>query len=268
MENRIVCGDALAVMAGMPESCVDLIVTSPPYNVGIRYDVCDDKQPVGHYHEWLRLTCRAMFRLIKPNCNVFINICDIGVSVGDAEGIHKVGNRGNFYVIPHHAVVIDEMLRAGAQYLHPILWKKPSNHTSQFGANARFCGTYPYPRNCHVPSEIEYILHFRKNGVWKKVPKEVKAASRLTRERWLTLSGQVWEFNGTADKAHPAQFPVELPARCIEGWSFVDDLVLDPFYGAGNTCVAAAKSRRRCIGIDLSPSYCEIAAERVRAAVI
>ena len=135
--------------------------------------------------------------------NIFINICDVGVSNRDASGKNKIGSRGNFYVIPHHAVVIREMGQCGAQYLHPIFWKKPSNHSSQFGANARFCGTYPYPRNCHVPSEVEYILHFRKNGVWKKVDKSIKERSRVSKERWLELSSQIWEFNGSKNKNHP-----------------------------------------------------------------
>lgn len=267
-ENQIVCGDSLSVLAEMPENSVELIVTSPPYNVGIEYDVYDDKRPIEQYHEWLRLACRAMFRVIKPNCNIFINICDVGVSNRDAMGDRKIGNRGNFHVIPHHIIVIDEMLKLGAQYMHPIFWKKPSNHSSQFGANARFCGTYPYPRNCHVPSAIEYILHFRKNGVWQKVPKEIKAASKVTPERWMQLSDQVWEFNGTADRTHPAQFPLELPLRCIEGWSFVNDLVLDPFCGIGNTCLVCVQKNRRYVGIELSPAYCEIAKARIQQAVL
>ena len=261
--SDIRCGDSLALLRELPESSVELVVTSPPYNVGIKYDACADDKPVEDYHNWLREVCGQLFRVIKPNCNIFINICDIGVSNRDAAGEHRIGTRGNFYVVPNHMVVIEEMRRVGAQYLHPIFWKKPSNHSSQFGANARFCGTYPYPRNCHVPSEVEYILHFRKNGIWEKVEKDRKEQSKLTKERWLELSSQVWEFNGTQNKKHPAQFPTELPLRCVEGWSFVGDLVLDPFMGAGNTAIACKMRGRNYLGFDISPAYCQLTRDRL-----
>lgn len=262
--SEIVCGDSLVLLRGVPEDSVDLIVTSPPYNVGIKYDVYGDSLPLADYNDWLKKVCRELYRIIRPNCNIFINICDIGVSNRDAVGENKIGNRGNFYVIPNHVVIVEEMRRIGAQYLHPIFWKKPSNHSAQFGANARFCGTYPYPRNCHVPSEVEYILHFRKNGVWKKVDKDIKEQSKLSKERWLELSSQVWEFNGTQNKEHPAQFPIELPLRCIDGWSFVSDLVLDPFIGAGNTAVACQQRNRNYLGFDISLEYCRITEERLK----
>ncbi len=261
--NQVICGDSLVLLKTMEENSVELVVTSPPYNVGIGYDVCDDARPLAEYHDWLRTICQELYRVIKPNCNVFINICDIGVSNRDASGENKIGTRGNFYVIPNHIVIVEEMRRIGAQYLHPIFWKKPSNHSSQFGANARFCGTYPYPRNCHVPSEVEYILHFRKNGIWKKVDKAIKEQSKVSKERWLELSSQIWEFNGTSNREHPAQFPVELPLRCIDGWSFVGDLVLDPFAGAGNTLVACERRKRKYLGFDISPEYCELARKRI-----
>ena len=264
--NSVVCGEALNLFTHLSEGSIDLIVTSPPYNVGIEYDVYKDSLKVEEYHFWLRQVCQQIFRVLKPNCNAFINICDIGVSNRDAADQHKIGSRGNFYVVPHHTVVIDAMMNAGAQYLHPIFWKKPSNHCAQFGANARFCGTYPYPRNCHVPSEVEYILHFRKNGIWQGVDKSTKEASRLTKERWLQLSGQVWDFNGQRDNQHPAQFPLELPLRCIDGWSFVGDLVLDPFLGAGTTAVAASLRNRKYLGFELSKPYCELAERRIQEA--
>jgi len=263
---QIICGDALRLMNDVPSNSIELVITSVPYNLNKPYDIYNDCLPVEEYHIWLRKACESIYRVIKPNCNIFINICDVGVSNKDACGKHKIGNRGNFYVIPHHTVIINEMTRLNAQYLNPIIWKKPSNCNSQFGGNARFCGSYPYPRNLHVPSEIEYILHFRKNGEWKKVPKEIKEASRVSKERWKELSSQIWEFNGnTNNKDHPAQFPIELPLRCVEGWSFVNDMVLDPFMGLGNTAIACQLKNRNFIGFDLSENYCNKARERLDA---
>lgn len=260
-ENKIICGDSIHYMESLPPDCIDLIITSPPYNLSKNYIGYEDNMDLAEYHDWLRTACRAMYRVIRPNANVFVNICDAGVSNRDAK-IRK-GNRGNFHVIPHHTVVIDEMLKVGAQYLNPILWRKPSNHKAQFGNNPRFCGTYPYPANPHIPSEIEYILHFRKNGVYTKVAKEKKEASKITKERWMQLTSQIWEFHGNNRKDHPATFPIELPLRCIEGWSFSGDLVLDPFMGTGTTALAALQMGRRYLGVEISQHYCEVAKQHL-----
>jgi site-specific DNA-methyltransferase (adenine-specific) len=256
-------GDFLVREKDILDNSIDLIVTSPPYNAKQFYTNYNDNQEFTMYYAWLKAVCKGMYRIIKPNSSIFINICDIGISNGEASGIHKIGNRGNFYVEPTHIVIIGEMISLGAQYLHPIFWKKPSNHNSQFGANARFCGTYPYPKNCHVPSEIEYILHFRKNGIYKKVDRDKKLKSKVSKERWLQLSSQVWEFNGVQRKDHPAPFPLELPLRCIEGWSFIEDLVLDPFVGIGTTALACKKLNRNFIGFDISDEYCRIARQSI-----
>lgn len=265
--NKIICGDFLDLARDMPDNSIDLIVTSPPYNVKKGYDVYDDDQEFEDYHLWLRSVCREMFRLVKPNSNIFVNISDIGISNGEARGKHRIGERGNFYVVPNHIVVIDEMIREGAQYLNPIIWKKPSNHTSQFGANARFCGTFPYPKNCHIPSQLEYILRFRKNGRYEKVERERKEKSIVTKERWLELSDQLWTFHGVTSKKrdHPTPFPLELPLRCIEGWSFIEDIVLDPFMGTGTTAEAAKNLGRNYVGFDISQEYCDLAMSRLES---
>jgi len=262
---ELIQGDCLEKMKDIPDGSIDLIVTSPPYNIGKNYGTYKDDLPLDEYYKWLALCCAEMFRVIKPNRNIFINICDIGVSNKDAEGEHRIGERGNFYVIPHHVVVISEFIKMkNAQYLNPIIWKKPSNHISQFGANARFCGTYPYPANCHIPSEIEYILHFRKNGKFEKVDNDIKSMSKISKKRWMELSNQLWEFNGVSSmKSHPAQYPIELPKRCVEGWSFCKDVVLDPFMGIGTTGVVCKNLNRNFIGIELDPEYFEIAEKRI-----
>jgi len=262
--NRFACGDSSNLLSQLDSDSIDLIVTSPPYNVGMDYDEYKDDMGISDYHKWLRKMCRKLFRVINPNANIFINIGDIGVSNRDAKGSHKIGERGNFYVVPRHIVVIEEMVRIGCQFLNPIFWSKPSNHKSQFGASARFCGTYPYPANCHVPSQVEYVLHFRKNGRYVKVDREKKEQSIISKERWFEISSQIWSFNGVHDKAHPATFPIELPTRCIEGWSFVGDTVLDPFMGIGTTAFACVNLNRQFIGFDMSQKYCSEAEQRIK----
>jgi site-specific DNA-methyltransferase (adenine-specific) len=84
----------------------------------------------------------------------------------------------------------------------------------------------------------------------------------------MQLSGQIWEFNGVVgSKGHPAQFPMELPLRCIEGWSFIEDVVLDPFLGVGTTALACKKMNRQYIGMDISKEYCDMAIKHLEEAV-
>lgn len=264
--NQIVCGDCLELMKMMPDNSVDLVVCSPPYNTSKSYKTYSDNLPIADYHDWLRKACREMYRLIKPNCNVFVNICDVGISNRDAVGEHKIGNRGNFYVVPNHVIVIQEMINLNAQYLNPIIWRKPSNCKTQFGCAGRLCGSYPVGKNCHIPSCIEYILRFRKNGINQKIPRDVRDKSIVPKERWLELSNQIWEFNGVSAKEHPCVYPLELPTRCIEGWSLFNDIVLDPFVGIGTTAIAAIKLGRRYIGLDISHAYCELARRHIEQA--
>lgn len=262
--NRILQGNCVEILETIKTNSIDLIVTSPPYNVKKGYQEYNDDIDLESYYSFLMIVCKELFRIIKPNHHIFVNIADIGISNRDAFGIHKIGNRGNFYVIPHHCKVIDIFQSLGAQVLRTIIWHKPTNCNTQFGGNGRFCGTYPYPRNCHISSELEFIVHFRKNGKYKKVETEIKEASRLTKGRWLELSGQIWKFNGVVNqKEHPAQFPVELPLRCVEGWSMIQDVVLDPFIGFGTTAIACMMRNRQYLGIELSPKYVELANKRI-----
>ena len=124
--NKIVCGDCLELMHGLPEGSVDLIVTSPPYNLGKPYQGYNDRRDRAEYNEWLRRICREMFRLIKPNSNIFVNIADAGISNRDATGEHRIGNRGNFYVVPNHVTIITEMLAQASQYRNPIFCASPA----------------------------------------------------------------------------------------------------------------------------------------------
>lgn len=255
MKAQIVVGDCRKVLRQMDEESIDLIVTSPPYNAGKDYGFYDDSQAWEDYFEFIAECCVEMYRVIRPNCNIFVNIADVGVSNRDASKEESIGPRGNFQVKPTHCHIVLAMTSIGAQYLHPIMWRKVANCNTQFGAAGRFSGSYPYPNNPHVPSEMEYILHFRKNGLRRRVAAEVKERSRISKERWLELSSQVWEIPGVRQRGHPAQFPLELPTRVIEGWSFWGDTVLDPFAGVGTTGVAATRLGRNFVGVEIGPQW-------------
>ena len=88
------------------------------------------------------------------------------------------------------------------------------------------------------------------------IQSNIKTMSRLSKERWMELSSQVWEFNGVSKmKSHPAQYPIELPRRCIEGWSFCHDTVLDPFMGIGTTATACMRLQVDFIGTEIDKNY-------------
>lgn len=254
--HTVVNANCLKELKNLEEGSIDLIVTSPPYNMGKGYDGYNDNREWGEYLGFLESFCIEAYRVIKPNGHIFVNVADRGISNKDAE--KKVGSRGNFHVFPTHSFIINYFYSLEAHYLNPIIWVKSQGCSTQFGSSGRFSGSYPFPNNCHTPSEFEYILHFRKNGKKVKVSKEIKEKSRLSKDRWYEISSQIWNVNNTRNPKHPAVFPLEIPKRLIEGWSFKGDIVLDPFAGVGNTAIAAKKLERRSLSIEISSYYCSL----------
>jgi len=261
--NRILCGDACQVLRQLPEGCVALAVTSPPYWNMVDYGV---QGQIGQcsYEEYLAQLLevwRATERVLLPNGKLAIvtPIMPIPKEVLPDQHTRHLKNL---------ASDIEHTILAGVPSLQRFslfVWQKQTT--------VKMFGSYPYPPNLYEDNTVEFINVFVKEGAPLGVPKAVKEASRLTQEQWLNLTMQVWPIYPEDIRraaGHPCPFPVVLPQRLILMYTFRSvpeagfegDLVLDMFNGTGATCVAAASTGRTYLGIDLNPDFCRLAEHR------
>jgi len=229
---------------------VHLIVTSPPY--WQLKDYGSDKQ-IGFndsYEEYinnLNLVWNECGRVLHPGCKMIINIGD-----QFARSVYY----GRYKVIPIRTEIIKFCESIGFDYMGAIIWQKRTTMNTTGGASVM--GSFPYPRNGIVEIDYEFILIFKKLGQAPKVDKATKDQSRIPKERWKEYFSGHWYFNGAKQDTHIAMFPVELPKRAIEMFTFVGETVLDPFLGSGTTSLAAMMSNRNSIGYEINKEFLPI----------
>jgi len=231
--NRIICGDALDVMRAMPAGSVDLVVTSPPYNIrnstgnGLKspsggkwenaalqrgYTHHDDCMPHDAYVAWQRRCLAEMLRVLSDDGAIFYN--------------HKWRVQAGLLQDRHDIL-------AGFPVRQIIIWRRKGGFNFNPGY---FLPTYEV---IYLIAKPGFRLAPKANGV-----------------------GDVWEFRQEHGNPHPAAFPVELIDRIIR--STTARTILDPFIGSGTTAVSALNAGRNFVGIDLSPEYCALAEARIR----
>lgn len=238
--DKILLGDAREILKKLPNNCVHLMITSPPYNVGKEYD---EDLTLGEYLDFIEEVMREVYRVLVWGGRVCFN----------------VANLGRKPYIPLHAYLIERFERIGFLFRGEIIWDKGD---AVSGASTAW-GTWQSAVNPVLRDQHEYIIVLSK-GTFKRDKKDKE--DTITREEFLEFTKSVWRFPPESAKriGHPAPFPEELPYRCIQLYSFKGDVVLDPFVGSGTTCVAALKTGRHFIGIDIEEKYVEIAKRRIR----
>lgn len=243
---HIIIGDSRA----MPEAAdgsIDLVVTSPPYwhlkDYGvpgqIGYGQTLHQYLIDLYHTWAEC-----FRVLQEGGRLCINIGD---------QFARAAVYGRYQVIPLHAEFIGQCQEIGFDFLGGIIWQKKTTMNPSGGAVVM--GSYPYPKNGLVEIDYEFILIFKKPGQGRAVAREIKEASKLTKEEWKEYFSGHWRFGGAKQAGHEAMFPEELPRRLIKMFSFVGDLVLDPFLGSGTTVQAALELGRSGLGYEINEDF-------------
>jgi site-specific DNA-methyltransferase (adenine-specific) len=144
-----------------------------------------------------------------------------------------------------------------------IIWQKKTTMNTTGGATVM--GSFPFPRNGIVEIDYEFILIFKKPGQGPKVSKAVKEQSRIPKEKWKECFSGHWYFNGAKQDRHIAMFPIELPKRAIEMFTFVGETVLDPFLGSGTTSLAALVTSRNSIGYEINKEFLPVIKEKLNA---
>ncbi len=238
--NKIFCGDSTN-MKKLPNESIDLIITSPPYNAGIEYDNYYDDQPLDTFLETLHNVWKECFRVLKVGGRLCINIANL---------FRKP-------YIPLSSYTAIDCIKIGFIMRGEIIWFK-SNMQNKTSTQ---WGSWKSPSNPCLYDAHEYIQVFSKGEL--KI--QHKGISDLKKREFMEWTKGEWFFNtvnSSNKNDHPVPFPEELPRRLIKLYSWIGDVVLDPFCGSGTTCFIAKMLKRKYIGYDLSEKYCEISRKR------
>ncbi|MGA2913912.1 MAG: site-specific DNA-methyltransferase [Methanoregula sp.] len=244
--NRIICADARAALARIPDQSIDLVITSPPYNFGHAYaqDPEDDTHEWNRYFEKLLGVWKECVRVLRPGGRMAVNIQPLFSD----------------YVPTHHRIS-HQLAGLGLLWKAEFLWEK-NNYNAKYTA----WGSWKSPSMPYIKYTWEFIEVFdkethKKGGRHEDIDITAEEFKEWVLGRWsFPPEIRMKEF------CHPAMFPEELPRRLMKLFSYKNDIVLDPFNGAGTTTLVAWKLHRRFIGIDVSHQYCDRAIQRLVAA--
>ena len=240
--NQIYCADSLEFLRKMPENCVDIVLTSPPYNFGINYNATHDANKWQSYFDTLFAIFSECIRVLKSGGRIIVNIQPMFSDY-----------------IPTHHFISKFFVDSGMIWKGEILWEK-NNY------NCKYCtwGSWKSPAAPYLKYSWEFIEIFCKNSLKKDGDKD---KIDITAEEFKEFVYAKWSFapeRKMKEYGHDAMFPEKLVERCLKLFSYENDIVLDPFNGAGTTTKVAKQLSRRFVGIDISQEYCETAKKRLK----
>ncbi len=257
-KHKLINGDA-RYLSFIKDESVHLVLTSPPYWNLKKYR--DNPDQLGHIDQYetflleLEKVWREVYRVLVPGGRLVCVVGDVCVS-RRAFGRHLV--------FPLHADICVMCRKIGFDNLNPIIWHKIANANYEVANGSRFLGK-PYEPNAIIKNDIEFILMQRKPGGYRKPTDRQRELSKINKKDFDDWFRQIWNIPGASTRNHPAPFPFELASRIVKMFSFVEDTVLDPFCGTGTTMIAALRSGRNSIGVEIEPEYCKITARQLKA---
>jgi len=268
--GKIINGDCIEVMKTFPEGSIDLLVTSPPYNVNISYDVYKDDLPMDKYYEWTKDWLREALRVLKDDGRIAVN-------VPNELNVQERGGRILF--VAEFWMMMKEV---GFKFSGLVDLTENSPHRvrqTAWGSWMSASAPYVYnPKECVI---IAYKKSSKKltKGVsqWLGTPTEVitedgKVKNKMVyqdedKKEFMNLVFGRWEYFADTRSLTKATFSMDIPSKAIKILSYKNDIVLDPFMGSGTSAFAAELLDRRWIGIELSQDYTEIARKRVQSLI-
>lgn len=236
---KIINEDFLKTKKISPNS-INLIVTSPPYNLGIDYGSYKDSTSYEDYLQFSRNWLRQAYKVLKSDGRMCLNI-----------PLDK--NKGGNKSMAADLTTIAK--KVGFNYHSTIIWNE-GNISRRTAWGSWLSASAPY---VIAPVEVIVVLYKKE---WKR---RTRGTSTITKQQFMDWTNGLWTFSGESKKkiGHPAPFPVELPKRCIQLFSYTGDTILDPFLGSGTTLIATHLSKRRGVGIDIDTDYCLLAKKRL-----
>jgi site-specific DNA-methyltransferase (adenine-specific) len=265
--GKIINGDCIEVMKTLSDGCIDLVVTSPPYNCGIKYDIHIDDLPMDEYWSWTREWLTETYRLIKDDGRVSINI-PYEVNVQDRGG--RVFFVSEFYQI---------MKEVGFKFFGIVDLEEDSPHrskTTAWGSWMSPSSPYIYnPKECVILAyKKQHIKKVKGEPEWKGVPTEIEQEDGTLKKKivyeekdkkeFMELVFGQWNYFADTKSLTKATFSMDIPTKAIKILSYKNDVVLDPFAGSGTSLVAAEILDRRWLGIELSENYTKVSQKRVQ----
>ena len=258
MKLTLIYGDALKVLKKIPNESVDLVVKSPPYNVGKDYGIYKDNKKWQEYIKFSKEWLAEVYRILKLDGRLALNIPN---AIKNDEGR-----------IAHFVPIFIELIeRIGLKTMEWITWVKGKAIIDDNGnyIDSTFCGnntawgSWCSPSSPYLRSLSESILICYKEVRKKEGKKEYIDITPSEFRKWTKNVWFIPTTNNKYDRSHPATFPIELPKRIIKLYTYKYDTVLDPFLGSGTTMLACLETKRNFIGIELNPEYIKIAKKRL-----
>jgi site-specific DNA-methyltransferase (adenine-specific) len=268
--GKIITGDCIEEMAKLPEGCIDLIVTSCPYGVSIKYDVHDDDVEFEEYKVFSKNWLSEAYKVLKDDGRIALNI---------PYEINRQSKGGRIFFVSEIYQIMKEI---GFQFFGIVDLEEQSPHRSKTTA----WGSWMSPSSPYIYNPKEcVILAYKKHHIkkvkgepqWTGVPTDIEQEDGTVKKKTVYLQedkkefmelvfGQ-WNYFADTKSLTKATFSMDIPSKAIKILSYKNDIVLDPFMGSGTSAVAAEINDRRWLGIELSPNYAEIARKRVQAFV-
>ena len=240
-KNQIICDDSQNVLQKLPNNCVDLVFTSPPYNFGLDYEDSNDDHNWDAYFKKLFRILDECIRVLKYGGRLIINVQPLFSDY-----------------IPSHHLISNYCIKKKLIWKGEVLWEK-NNYNCKYTA----WGSWKSPSNPYLKYTWEFIEIFCKGEMKKTGEKENIDISADEFKEWVVAKWSVAPERKMKKYDHPAMFPEKLVERVLKLFSYKNDIIIDPFNGAGTTTAIAKKLSRNYIGIDTSKQYCETARSRL-----
>jgi site-specific DNA-methyltransferase (adenine-specific) len=264
--NQVIVGDCVEVMSKLPNNSIDLVVTSPPYSVGINYDVYDDTTTINQYLDFSEKWLNETYRILKDDGRICVNV---------PYEINLKERGGRIFVVSE---IWNVMKKIGYNWFGIIDLEEDSPHRSKTTA----WGSWMSPSQPYLYNPKECIIIAYKNSPkklvkgepqWKGEPtvteegKNKMVYQEEDKKEFMELVFGQWKYFADTRSLTKATFSMDIPTKAIKILSYKNDIILDPFNGSGTSCVAAETLDRRWIGIELSPNYAEISRQRIQSFV-
>ena len=239
--NSIVCGDSEQVLKRLPDNCIDMIFTSPPYNFGLDYDAEADDHRWPDYFDKLFKVFEQCVRVLKYGGRIIVNVQPLYSDY-----------------IPSHHMISNFFLGKKLIWKGEIVWEK-NNYNCKYTA----WGSWRSPSNPYLKYSWEFIEIYCKGDLKKEGNRLNADITADEFKKWVYGKWSIAPERKMKEYGHPAMFPEALADRIIRLFSFRNDVILDPFAGIGTTCIVAKRNCRKYLGIDIVEKYCDTAASRL-----